>query len=295
MNSRIYQGKTIHSRHSPRRHAFTYRMFWMGIDLDELPFLDRDIRRFGYNRRALVSLFDEDYGGPGEGDLNSRIREILTREGIHESIKRIQLMTIPRIAGYVFNPVSFYLCSDSESSIQALVAEVRNTFGEMHHYVAKLGKTDPETPETQQCTIPKKFYVSPFLSVDGEYQIRLRQAGNEFFITISLFEEEVCVFSASMMGKGEELNTKNLNRTLLRLPFFALTIMTKIHWQAIKLYFVRGLKMFEKPEPSHPSTVPATQFPWWMRLRTAVVRSAARRRPPRNLDSRKIVSTKDSQ
>ncbi|MGJ8637501.1 MAG: DUF1365 domain-containing protein [Phycisphaerales bacterium] len=295
MNSRIFQGTTSHCRLAPRRHEFTYRMFWIGIDLDDLPSLDRDLPRFGYNRRALVALFDSDYGGPGEGDLKSRIREVLTREGMHEPVDRIELMTIPRIAGYVFNPVSFYLCSDSQGAIQALVAEVRNTFGEMHHYVTKLEKTDPDTPDTLRCTIPKKFYVSPFFSVDGEYQIRLRQAGNEFTITISLFEEEECVFTASMMGKGEELNSKNLNRALRKLPFFALTIMTRIHWQALKLYFARGLRMFEKPAPSHPSTVPASHVPWWMRLRTAVVRSAAHRRPPQTLDSQQIVPTKDPQ
>ena len=295
MNSRIYQGQTTHCRYTPRRHAFQYRMFWLGIDLNELPSLDRGLRRFGYNRRALVSLLDRDYGGPGEGDLNGRIRGVLAREGVHEHIDRIELMTIPRIAGYVFNPVSFYLCSGSQGLIRVLIAEVRNTFGEMHHYVAKLENTDPDTPETLRCTIPKEFYVSPFFRVDGEYQVRLRKAGNEFSISIRLYEESRCVFSASMVGVGQELNTKNLNRTLCRLPFFALTIMTRIHLQAIKLYFVRGLGMFAKPSPSHPSTVPASPRPWWMRIRTAVVRSAARRRPLQDFDTQPIVPTKDSQ
>jgi DUF1365 family protein len=295
MNSLIYQGETIHCRHTPRQHAFKYRMFWMGIDLNELPSLDRDLRIFGYNRRALVSLFDRDYGGPGEGSLNGRIREILKSEGVHEPIDRISLMTIPRIAGYVFNPVSFYLCFGPEGSIRILVAEVRNTFGEMHHYVTELENADSDTTDTLQCTIPKKFYVSPFFSVDGEYQVRLRQAGNEFSIIISLFEQSECVFSASMIGEGRGLNSRNLNRALFRLPMFALMIMTRIHWQALKLYFARGLGMFDKPAPSHPSTVPASRIPWWMRLRTVVVRSAARRRPPLNLDSQSVVPPKDSQ
>ncbi|MDF1810416.1 MAG: DUF1365 domain-containing protein [Phycisphaerales bacterium] len=295
MNSQIYKGETTHCRHMPRKHAFKYRMFWMGIDLDELPSLDRNLSAFGYNRSALVSIYDLDYGGPGEGDLNSRIRKILNREGVHEPIDRIKLMTIPRIAGYVFNPVSFYLCTDPDGSIRILIAEVRNTFGEMHHYVTKLENIDPGSSENLQCTIPKKFYVSPFLRVDGEYKVRLRQAENEFSISISLFEENKCVLSASMMGEGKELNTKNLNLALLRFPFFALTIMTRIHLQALKLFFARGLRMSEKPAPSHPSTVPASHIPWWMRLRTALVRSAAHRRPPLNPDSQSIIPTKDSQ
>jgi DUF1365 family protein len=295
MNSRIYQGETVHCRHKPRQHAFKYRMFWMSIDLNELPILDRDIRSFGYNRRSLVSLYDRDYGGQGTGDINECIREILTREGVHETVERIELVTIPRVAGYVFNPVSFYLCFCPNDLITTLVAEVRNTFGEMHHYVAKLESDDHDPLESLQCTIPKEFYVSPFFNVNGEYQVRLQRAQDKFTITISLFEESECVFTASMNGNGRELNSKNLNRTLSRLPFFALTIMTRIHWQAIKLYFARGLRLFEKPAVSHTSTLTESHLPWWIRLRTTVVQSVARRRPPMTLDSESIVPTKDSQ
>lgn len=280
MNSRIYQGATTHCRFSPRRHEFKYRMFWLGIDLDELPMLDHNLKIFGYNRRALVSLHDRDYAGGRKGDINECIREIIAREDVREPVNRIELFTIPRIAGYVFNPVSFYLCSSPEGMIKILVAEVRNTFGEMHHYVAHLEGDDSDNFETLLCTIPKKFFVSPFFNVDGEYQVRLRRASDEFSISINLIEENQCVFSASMNGVGKELNSENLNGTLLRLPLFALMIMSRIHWQAIQLYFARRLRMFEKPAPSHPSTVPASRMPWWVRLRTSVVQSAARRRPP---------------
>ncbi|MFT5423853.1 MAG: DUF1365 family protein [Phycisphaerales bacterium] len=295
MNSRIFQGATSHCRHAPRRHAFEYRMFWLAIDLDELPALDRDLRLFRHNRRSLVSILDRDYGGPGEGDIQHRIRQHLERAGLHDPIGRIELMTIPRIAGYVFNPVSFYLCFSPDGTIRALVAEVRNTFGEMHHYASRLEHEDPTNPGTLQCRVPKQFYVSPFFRGDGEYHIRISKSEDEFSISISLHEHTGLVFSASLQGEGEELNSQNLSRTLRRLPFFAITIMTRIHWQAFRLYFAGRLPMFEKPPPSHPSTVPVSHSPWWLRLRTAVVRLAARRRPPSCLQSDIGVSPKDLQ
>lgn len=269
-------------------------MFWMAIDLDELTDLDRDLRFFGHNRRALVSILDRDYGGQGEGDIQNRIYEHLERAGIQEPIDHIELMTIPRIVGYVFNPVSFYLCSSPEGSIRVLIAEVRNTFGEMHHYVSRLEPEDQSDPLTLHCRIPKQFYVSPFFRVDGEYCICIKKSGKDFSIDISLHDQTGLVFSASMMGEGQELNSRNLRRTLVRAPFFALTIMTKIHWQALKLYFTRRLVMFEKPPPSHPSTLTVSHSPWWMRLRIACVRLAARRRPPSYLHSKTVVPPEDS-
>tara|TARA_R110002072_G_scaffold42064_12_gene118121 strand:+ start:68820 stop:69701 length:882 start_codon:yes stop_codon:yes gene_type:complete len=293
MNSQIFSGATIHCRHSPQRHAFEYKMFWLSIDLDELPKLDREIGLFRHNARALVSILDRDYGGLADGDIKQRIGQHLERAGIDEPLGRVELMTIPRIAGYVFNPVSFYLCSSPEGTIYALVAEVRNTFGEMHHYVTRL-EPDPTNPSAYACRIPKQFYVSPFFRVDGEYHIRMEKSGEEFSISISLHDHTGLAFSASMFGQGQELNTRNLRRTLCRLPFFALTIMTKIHWQALKLYFGRRLGMFEKPPPSHPATLPASNTPWWLRLRSALVRLAARQRPPSSLQSDNNFSRDDS-
>lgn len=269
-------------------------MFWMSIDLNELADLDRDIRFFRHNRRAPVSILDRDYGGQGHGNIKDRIQELIHRAGIHEPITHIELMTIPRVAGYVFNPVSFYLCSSPEGSIRALVAEVRNTFGEVHHYVSLLESDDQTDPTVLRCRIPKQFYVSPFFRVDGEYLINLKRSGDHFSIDISLHDNTGHVFSASMVGVGQELTSRNLRRTLMRSPFFALSIMTKIHWQALRLYFVRGLRMFEKPSPSNPSTLPSSHSPWWMRLRTACVRLAARRRASSQLQSSTAVPPEDS-
>lgn len=295
MKSRIYQGMTSHCRFAPRRHVFRYRMFWFAIDLDELSLLDKAIRFFRHNHAALVSVHDRDYGGKGDGDIQQRIREHLQHAGLDEPIERVELVTIPRIFGYVFNPVSFYLCISPNGQIRNLVAEVRNTFGEMHHYVANLETADSDETETLECRIPKEFYVSPFFRVDGEYHIRIESTEKHLRISVDLHDDTGHVFSASMDGESREMTSHNLLRTVCRMPFFALTIMTKIHWQAIRLYFARGLSMFEKPTPSHSSTTPCSDPPWWMRLRTACVHKAARSRPQINLNPEAGVSTEKSE
>ena len=52
-------------------------------------------------------------------------------------------MTLPRVLGFVFNPVSFWLCYNNEQKLIAVINEVNNTFGETHTYVVK-GDLDHE-------------------------------------------------------------------------------------------------------------------------------------------------------
>lgn len=281
MKSRVFQGETTHCRHRPTRHAFRYPMFWLAIDLDELAALDGRVAWFGYNRRAIASIRDADYGGALEGSIRARITERLRATGFEHATTSITLLTIPRIFGYVFNPVSFYLCFDEADQLTALVAEVRNTFGEMHHYVAAPRPADDA--DTLRFILPKEFYVSPFFDVDGGYEVLLtRGSDDQLDLNIHLRSGGEVVFSAGMRGTGRPLTSRTLIATLLRFPLFAATIMLRIKWQAFLLYCRRRLPMFTKPDPTHPATTPALRPSVWHRLRAFFVRQA---RKPATHDS----------
>eukprot|EP01026_Neomeris_dumetosa_P073554 TRINITY_DN75839_c0_g1_i1.p4 TRINITY_DN75839_c0_g1~~TRINITY_DN75839_c0_g1_i1.p4 ORF type:complete len:110 (-),score=4.95 TRINITY_DN75839_c0_g1_i1:78-407(-) len=109
MRSRVFQGQTVHRRFAHRGHAFRYRMFWLAVDVDELPELGRRVRGFGHNRVALASIHDRDYGGRRVGSIRDKVFGVLSEAGYDLACERITLVTIPRVAHYVFNPVSFYL------------------------------------------------------------------------------------------------------------------------------------------------------------------------------------------
>ena len=42
---------------------------------------------------------------------------------------------MPRILGHAFNPLSVYFCDGADGTLQALLYEVNNTFGERHSYL----------------------------------------------------------------------------------------------------------------------------------------------------------------
>ena len=51
---------------------------------------------------------------------------------------KIFLLSIPRIFGYVFNPLSIFFCYDFDGNLKALIYQVKNTFNEQYCYVFKI-------------------------------------------------------------------------------------------------------------------------------------------------------------
>ena len=67
--------------------------------------------------------------------LKARVTACLAERGIDLAGGRVLLVTLPRVLGYLFNPVSFYFCYDPQGRPVASLAEVTNTFKEMKPFV----------------------------------------------------------------------------------------------------------------------------------------------------------------
>ncbi|RWT27320.1 DUF1365 family protein, partial [Aeromonas caviae] len=70
--SAIWQGSVRHRRFAPRAHAFSYSLFMLGLDLDELPGLEQG-RWFAVERAGLLSFRREDYLRGSEGPLKQAV------------------------------------------------------------------------------------------------------------------------------------------------------------------------------------------------------------------------------
>ena len=125
----------MHARIEPTRHVFRYPVYFYSFDLDELPKLNRYFPLTGHNRRALISMRDEDYLDKKSGTIREKLLRFLGEKGLGTDVGRIELITSARFFNYVFNPVSFYYCYGSDGSLRCAVAEVNNTFKERHLYV----------------------------------------------------------------------------------------------------------------------------------------------------------------
>ena len=250
MKSRIFIGETWHGRYQPRAHTFRYNLYFFGVCLGELSTLDQRSKLFGYNRRALFSIWDRDYLGVEKASIAEKLSTLLEQGNVEADIDQTTLITVPRYFGYVFNPVNFFLCYTKTGELSAVVAEVNNTFDQRHVYLMKRN-SETRNESFIRFTFPKEFYVSPFLDVEGEYEILLRSDHQDFDIRVNILKGGEKVFASRLCGKGKKLNTRNLSTTLLKRPLAAWSTVTLIHWQALKLYFGRKLGVYQKPALTH--------------------------------------------
>jgi hypothetical protein len=242
----LVEGAVIHRRARPVAHAFTYPSFCLRIPLSRLG----DLPRLGvaHNRSGVVSFHDRDHGAGDGSPLLPWIRALLAAEGIAAD-GEIDLYAFPRMLGYAFKPVSFWVCRDAAGAVRAVLAEVNNTFGERHNYlVARSDGGAIASAETLRAR--KVFHVSPFCDVRGHYAFRFHFEGDRWLARIDYFDDEtdVPLLATSLSGRSQPLTAQSVRLLLFRYRWFTLGVIARIHWQAAKLWLKR-VPFFTKPAP----------------------------------------------
>jgi len=241
----IYEGTIRHRRLSPKAHAFSYPVYELYVDLDELPRIEAETGLFRHNGRGLNTLLDRDYMGPGERPIKEKLREWLAAQGIELGQRRVFLLTHVRVLGYAFNPVNYYYVFGPDGRLDLAVAEINNTFGETFGYVLNR-RGDEKGISTPRFL--KVFHVSPFLPMRMEYEFHLSLPGESLAVHVDDFQEGGKVFDATFTARRVPLTTRSLARVLLRNPLMPARVIVWIHWQALKLW-LKNVPVFTRPEP----------------------------------------------
>lgn len=260
----LYECSVMHHRLAPRQHRFRYGIFMLCLDLDELPALDARLRTFSHNRWNLYTFRDDDHlqTGGGErgagntergtqngergvenqtafGGLKSELTAWLAEQGVTlPADARITLVTLPRVLGYIFSPVSFYFCHTAQGMPLAAVAEVQNTFGELKPYLVPL-ETEAGA-EKFRVVVPKHFYVSPFSGLDLCFDFRLRTPGDRLELNVNdVTGDGQTQLVSTLTGTRQPLTDGQLLRLTAKYPLVTLRVITLIHWHALRLWWKR--------------------------------------------------------
>jgi hypothetical protein len=256
MDSALYSGQVTHQRLRPRRHRLSYGVFQLLLDLDELPGLAQRLRCFSLNRFNLFALRESDYGDGCANGLRAYVDAQLRAAGLPTG-GRVRLLTMPRVLGHAFNPLSVYFCHHPDGALMALLYEVSNTFGERHSYLIPTAPGPAGATVDQRCD--KRLFVSPFLGMQMHYQFHLRPpeygdtaTGSPLLVRVDAHDHSGPVVLATLRATRQALSDTALLRTLFTHPLLTLKVVAAIHWEALRLW-LRGVGLHLHDRPAAPA------------------------------------------
>jgi DUF1365 family protein len=241
----LVEAKIFHGRVRPKRNAFSYVAYYVVLPLSRLR-SEKGAALFSFEKFNLFSFRAADHGD-GSSNPEGWMRNVLAQWNVPQADGEILLFTLPRVFGYVFNPVSFWFCFDRAGALRAVLAEVNNTFGERHYYLCCHEDRRPILADDWLET-DKVFHVSPFMKVEGHYKFRFAIDLGRIAVRIDHHDQDGLMLSTAMGGKREPLSSARLAWCLVRYPLLSFKIIGLIHWQAVKL-MVKGLRQNQKPAP----------------------------------------------
>lgn len=240
----IFGGDVVHARLRPRVHKLSYRVFSLLIDVGELPELAAKLKLFSYNGPNFISVSDRDHGDTTA--LLPYLHNLAADSQSEARPVRFKMLCYPKILGIVFNPLTVYLGMDEHDDPVVMIYEVSNTFGQRQTYVIPVA--DHEDGKVEQ-TCDKRFYVSPFNNVEGQYFFNVRSTAEELTVGVALKTDGKALLRAHFNGQHKPLTDANLVRAVIQFGWVSVKAICGIHWEALKL-FVKGLRI--KPQPETP-------------------------------------------
>ena len=286
IRSALIRGEVVHTRRDEHaRRTFRYPVYVAALDLAELATLDRELRLFSHGGRNLFALHDRDYEG-GAAGLPAALGDLLAANGL-AAPHTTRLVTNLRVAGYVFNPVSFFLNYDAAGALASVVAEVNNTYGGRRRYVLGPAQRLPAGPGRVGFRHVRELYVSPFLHGPARYDFWFDAPldGDRLAITMHVDRtappsgganarehaptvdrtmppsggadarghaptvDRPRVLVARLAGERRPLSDRALLAAALRYPLMTAQVIGLIHLEAVKLR-LRGVP-FLGPGPDH--------------------------------------------
>lgn len=237
----LYTGRVVHERFGSLARRFSYPALFILFPLAQKQALNTS--GVGLNRWRLMSWHEADHGLSGDVG-ETWARKVFQQAGIPDNAQ-LYLQTQPRILGFVFNPVSFWMALSEQHELLAVIAEVNNTFGERHAYVIK----HPNGQHIRAHDVirrDKSFHVSPFMPLAGEYHFSFEHRADRFIAKINYWADDQLTLKTVITGRPQELTARNITRTVIQYGWSTVMVVLRIHWQAL-LLVARKAPFYKKP------------------------------------------------
>ena len=230
----LVEGTVGHTRRGPIRHRFTNTIYQWLVDVDELPRMPRLLRPFSTFKAS-------DHIGDPDDTIRANVERFCAAQGVDVRGHRILMLANARVLGHTFDPLSVFWAIAPDESLTCIVAEVHNTYGERHAYLLR-------TDDAGRAEVDKAFYVSPFFTVDGTYDLKFDLTPDRVASSIVLRQEGRAVFSATFRGTPRPATTRRLAKLLIKMPLMTHRTSLLIRIHGVWLW-IRRLPVV--PRPAH--------------------------------------------
>jgi DUF1365 family protein len=244
----------------PKQHQFSYKLFLVYLDLSELPSVFDRFWLWSIEKMNIATFRRKDHLGDVQLPLETSVRNHIEDQTGRRPQGPIRLLTHLSYFGFRFNPVSFYYCYDREDeNLEFIVAEVNNTpWGEQYCYV--LDSRDNQhnssqgTSQLHRYFENKRFHVSPFMSMDMNYDWRFSTPGDSLSVHMENYQCDKKIFDATLKLKKREITSNNLALTLVQFPVITMKIVAAIYYQALLLW-LKKIPFVNHPKDEAPESV----------------------------------------
>ncbi|MBC7632884.1 DUF1365 domain-containing protein [Aeromicrobium sp.] len=230
----LVEGTVAHTRRTPLKHRFTNRVYQWLVDVDNLPTMPRLLRPFSTFSAA-------DHIGDPTDTIHANIERFCNAQGVDISGHRLLMLANARVLGHTFDPLSVFWAIAPDESLTCIVAEVHNTYGERHAYLL-------QTDDDGRQSVDKAFYVSPFFTVEGKYDLQFKLTPDAVSSTVILRQGGEAVFSATFRGTPRAATSGRLGKLLIKMPLMTHRTSVLIRIQGVWLW-IRKLPVI--PRPAH--------------------------------------------
>ncbi len=230
----LVEGSVGHTRRTPLRHRFSYKIYQWLVDVDDLPRLPRLLRPFSTFKAS-------DHIGDPDATIRANIERFCAAQGVDIAGQRLLMLANARVLGHTFDPLSVFWAIAPDESLTCIVAEVHNTYGERHAYLL-------QPDETGRTEVDKAFYVSPFFTVEGKYDLQFALTPDKVSSSIILRQGGEAVFSATFRGTPRPATGRRLAKLLVKMPLMTHRTSLLIRIHGVWLW-IRRLPIV--PRPTH--------------------------------------------
>ena len=229
----FFDGEVLHSRSFPKKHSFHYQ--YKSI-------YSKDVYCFLKKKYNYLSIFPLRYNFTQkiiDEEIINWFSNFIKIKSYNKNDIKIDLLKIPNIIGETFNPVCFWILK-YKGQLKAYIAEVTNTFKEKKIY--QIHNEGKNIGSDKWISINKSMYVSPFSEKIGLYKFNINLS--PVIIKIHEFDkEDQLEIITQLNGDLRKLSRKNLWIYTIRLLYNSLSVLPRIHIQALKLW-LKKLKVF---------------------------------------------------